>query len=1108
MLRDNMSVIMELADSGENSVALKGMESRPWMEKFKAMSLFNRFRPGALISLMTYYARNIQPNINECQASQLQVEKLKDSISETLLFFLYCYRAQGETFEEAERTAYMDTMSDLLAMYIDMELKASKGSSEAQTNISARLISYLYIYLDNSPQHLMDTFLKVQFLSSTYHQILDPLIEKILNMVPEHPTCGVMYVRYFLIYRIWKRINKGSPMKNDITLRAKKSLHFSPSGLPDYLVDSVLPKVPNTQKITTEMLLTQKFDLERSAENFLKFVKESWKPQLVDSSEITKPEEKSTVSSNISNQSNNILDNSILKLNSDKVSPKTKILPRRIPKKLGEVVLIDLTSEDTNGVLKQKKKSGRGLSWLQEVAKRKIANNVSKEDSTTEDFHKLNLSLFLTTDEIQPIAIEEHQETETSALDIDSLSLTERPEAVELEPSDQLNVSETGDNIIPLLQNPSATATDHDCKITVNNETIESENKVQIEVHNELDVTTEINELKCEDNITKILADEVVDDTNSTSTNLVIESQRETVLHINHKLRERRREMLDISPEKIRDVDIPEQHIDGLSLLAIVSQRVSHLSTTPPSNANREIIKVKDYRRLTEVVNGNEMYQPNDASELPSSIVSIYPNDHIDEVAFQVEVSSEDVGKLPIDEDNECPGTSADNLIQSEREEPNVILSGETVFLYPKSPNSNLYIINKAVENREGEEVNNLSDKVNSMESIDEVNYPYEIYEKMYRIPQSTVSQTFDDPRRAHKIKVITPNDHNRPLDLHKPSNKKTANSIEGKSPTKHRIRQECNGCPSDHVDPHSIHIQPTTSLYHPNYPTPELYISCRQNYNGVTCTIPVNHSAPTIHAHQTSSRCGHLNYHYDIVPQCHKCIIPPPETQTTSGIDGGYYIGIQPSPDLQNCSLETEQETDVKPFDEKPMCKIEMNNEIDNKMEGTLIKTDVNNKLPLKKRYCLMPPGFEDTNVKTEMCIDSYENMPMMSIAALESTNNIKLSPESTRQQIESNEIITHEYQENLPNGCHPNDYRKRKQCDASTSVPTKSRKTTSTESGQLPGPSKKVQEPKSPAENSKRQTRLSLRKAPKVNYCDDHNETERNPSSASKRKRKSKTR
>lgn len=46
-----------------------------------------------------------------------------------------------------DRAIYMDLMSDLLAMYIDLELKASKRTCEYHERISGRLASYLYIYL-------------------------------------------------------------------------------------------------------------------------------------------------------------------------------------------------------------------------------------------------------------------------------------------------------------------------------------------------------------------------------------------------------------------------------------------------------------------------------------------------------------------------------------------------------------------------------------------------------------------------------------------------------------------------------------------------------------------------------------------------------------------------------------------------------------------------------------------------------------------------------------------------------------------------------------------------------------------------------------------------
>lgn len=45
-------------------------------------------------------------------------------------------------------------MSDLLALYIDMELKASKKSKEDHNKICTRLTSCLYVYLGMYFKHL------------------------------------------------------------------------------------------------------------------------------------------------------------------------------------------------------------------------------------------------------------------------------------------------------------------------------------------------------------------------------------------------------------------------------------------------------------------------------------------------------------------------------------------------------------------------------------------------------------------------------------------------------------------------------------------------------------------------------------------------------------------------------------------------------------------------------------------------------------------------------------------------------------------------------------------------------------------------------------------
>jgi len=182
----------------------------------------------------------------------------------------------------------------------------------------------------------------------------------------------------------------------------------------------------------------------------------------------------------------------------------------------------------------------------------------------------------------------------------------------------------------------------------------------------------------------------------------------------------------------IQDSEL-QDNIDGLSLLAVVSQRYSqHVSHVKPDDELKcEHIKVKDYASLrsspynqiddeadTNDSNTVSQFLENPTTEVINRIVGIYPEDALDKVALHVEVTSTtDVtpDNRENDPSNNVPHivetinyeadalsnnlSMVENNMQSIKENTNVILNGETVVLLQKSPNSNLYIINKAVEN-------------------------------------------------------------------------------------------------------------------------------------------------------------------------------------------------------------------------------------------------------------------------------------------------------------------------------------------------------------------------------------------------------------------------
>ncbi|XP_029038533.2 uncharacterized protein LOC114873912 isoform X3 [Osmia bicornis bicornis] len=389
------------------------IELFPWILKFRQMCkcIYTYKSMASLTELMQFYVRNVSASVNECYTKPLRAEKLKDFISETLVLFLYIYR---ELSEDQNRFIYLSNMSDLLALYIDMELKASRKRIEDRDKICARLTSCLYVYLDHSVEHLLDTLMKIQFMCQSYHDILDPVITKIMKNIPAHPETSIMYLRYFLIYCLWRKINDDVAVRNQITATALASLGPLPSTFSPSILGDVLPKVPKNQQNSTETLLQHKFDIKKHCEIFLQYCRKSngsvcqkdGPAPLTDSSSSINskmPEDSAVkhiehvdnVNSVISDKTKQNESISMLKslkfhnleektsfkclgsfsnnISTKQINPNliksNKNCSQRKCKKSNEIVIIDLTSDV---VLEKciKKRKLRKLPWLEEAKKR------------------------------------------------------------------------------------------------------------------------------------------------------------------------------------------------------------------------------------------------------------------------------------------------------------------------------------------------------------------------------------------------------------------------------------------------------------------------------------------------------------------------------------------------------------------------------------------------------------------------------------------------------------------------------------------------------------------------------------------------------------------
>lgn len=98
---------------------------------------------------------------------------------------------------------------------------------------------------------------------------------KITNKIPAHPESNIMYIRYLLIYYLWRKVNSDMAVKSQITTTAIASLGAPPAAFPPCVLEDVLPKVPKCQPNPARYLMQQKFDIRKCCDLFIQFCRET-----------------------------------------------------------------------------------------------------------------------------------------------------------------------------------------------------------------------------------------------------------------------------------------------------------------------------------------------------------------------------------------------------------------------------------------------------------------------------------------------------------------------------------------------------------------------------------------------------------------------------------------------------------------------------------------------------------------------------------------------------------------------------------------------------------------------------------------------------------------
>ncbi|XP_036138861.1 uncharacterized protein LOC105829396 isoform X2 [Monomorium pharaonis] len=269
----------------------------PWLSKFNKdiRSCAGSRSYQHLKQLLSLYIQNIVSSIAENKVKFCDEINLKNHINKMLIFFhLYWLDIKQDITDHSQ---YLNKISALLYVYIDMELKTSteeKVSSHVRdsSKIAAKkILAALYIYLNNSEEHIFRVLLRLKYTNiqtEEYTNICNHIFMKSFTNLKTKTTSitDVTYIRYLLAFRMWRKMQE-TTKKNSILkkfmLSGKKeeinklALMLLGPRMPE-LQDELLKFVPRppTNQVTTDpetlwLIQSNLFDEEQVHKKFLLF---------------------------------------------------------------------------------------------------------------------------------------------------------------------------------------------------------------------------------------------------------------------------------------------------------------------------------------------------------------------------------------------------------------------------------------------------------------------------------------------------------------------------------------------------------------------------------------------------------------------------------------------------------------------------------------------------------------------------------------------------------------------------------------------------------------------------------------------------------------------
>lgn len=131
----------------------------------------------ALENLMSAYFNDLTEQVIVCYSRPISASKFGNHINRALTLFHFYWVDIKEQIDD--NSSYLNKMTDIMGIYIDMELKAANMNIDKWPNITAKLINALHVYLCDSFEHICQVLFKTKLKpNQLYNSVCNSIFHK------------------------------------------------------------------------------------------------------------------------------------------------------------------------------------------------------------------------------------------------------------------------------------------------------------------------------------------------------------------------------------------------------------------------------------------------------------------------------------------------------------------------------------------------------------------------------------------------------------------------------------------------------------------------------------------------------------------------------------------------------------------------------------------------------------------------------------------------------------------------------------------------------------------------------------------------------------------